>query len=187
MVITPNEFRKRWGEQLIQFNENEISEIPLSENDRFFLLEAGFPKDAAPFLSFNEFKRGLRRIYEIWGHPTDYSDEERCRLKQYLVIGSDSAGNPIAIDSLNKCRVVHLENDDWFNTITFVNSGIAQLSVFLLLTKEMINKAHSDLARKELEEAISQPYKDEAFDIMEKVDSEAMTDGGFWKSEVGAL
>lgn len=187
MVISPDEFKKRWGEPLVEVNENLISEVPLSEKDRSFLLNAGFPEAAAPFLSFNLFNKGLKHIYEIWGGSSDYSDEEKIQLKPYLVIGSDGAGSPIAIDTLNECQIVNLDHDDWFNTITFINSSILQFAVFLLLTKEMIKKAHSELTEKELEEEIPHSYKNEVFDVMGKVDPSAMADGGFWKSEIGAL
>ncbi|MCK6403996.1 MAG: hypothetical protein L6Q74_19140 [Sphaerotilus natans subsp. sulfidivorans] len=104
-----------------------------------------------------------------------------------MVIGSDGAGSPIAIDTLNECQIVHLDHDDWFNTITFINSSILQFAVFLLLTKEMIKKAHSELTENELEEEIPHSYKNEVFDVMGKVDPSAMADGGFWKSEIGTL
>ncbi|MCK6403997.1 MAG: hypothetical protein L6Q74_19145 [Sphaerotilus natans subsp. sulfidivorans] len=77
MVISPDEFKKRWGEPLVEVNENLISEVPLSEKDRSFLLNAGLPEAAAPSLSFNLFNKDLKRIYEIWGGPSDYSDEEK--------------------------------------------------------------------------------------------------------------
>lgn len=187
MIISHDEFKKRWGESLFQFNENQISQIPLSEKDRSFLLNAGLPEAAAPFLSFDYFSKDLKRIYELWGNPSDYSDEEKRRLKPYFVIGSDGAGNPIAIDTLNDCRIMHLDHDDWFNTITFINSSISQFAVFLLLIKEMIQRAHSELKKEELEKKIPQSYKNELFRIMEKVDSKAMADFQFWKPEVGSL
>lgn len=187
MIISPGEFKKRWGEPLIQLNEGRIYQVPLSEKDRSFILNAGFPEAAAPFLSFNNFNKDLRRIYEIWGSPSDYSDEEKSRLKPYLVIGSDGAGSPIVIDTLNECQIAHLDHDDWFDTVTFINSSISQFAVFLLLTKEMILKAHSETKKEEFEQGIPQSYKKEVFDVMKKVDSKAMADGGFWKSEVGAL
>jgi len=187
MVISAEEFRKRWDEPTIRLNEDFLEGVPLSEQDRIFLLNVGFPEEAAPFLSFDDFKVELKPIHEKWGSPYDYSDEEKSRLRPYMVIGSDGAGNPIAIDTGNNCEIVHLDHDDWFNTVTFVNSSISNFALFLLLTKEMMEKANSELSEEELEDEIPESYKNEVLNSMQQIDPKAMEEGKFWRAEVGML
>ena len=51
MLISAEEFRKRWGEPTIHLDKGFLADVPLSDQDRAFLLNVGFPEEAAPFLS----------------------------------------------------------------------------------------------------------------------------------------
>ncbi|MES0489527.1 MAG: SUKH-4 family immunity protein [Leptospirales bacterium] len=186
-MISTEEFKKRWAEPLAQPEESQISDIPFSEHDRLFLLNAGLPKDAAPYLSFTQLKQGLKPIYEIWGNPQDYSDKEKSRLEPYLVFGSDGSGNPIAVDTNNECQIFLLDHENRFKTITFMNTGISQLAEFLLLIKELIHKTQLELSDEQLDEGIPDSYKNNVFDAMQKIDVKAIEPDKFWKPEIEML
>jgi hypothetical protein len=186
-MLTGDDFKKKWRGELVTLDQEYLVDNKLPDQELRFLIEGGLPREAAPFLNFHELERGLKRIYEIWGNSSDYTSEEKKRLNPYLVLGSDGSGNPIAIDINSRCHVVHLDHDDWFHTITFVNTSIPQLAEFLVCTREMIDRANSALSDEELDEGIPRIYKEKLFEKLEKIDTEAMNDGNFWKSEINIL
>jgi hypothetical protein len=55
------------------------------------------------------------------------------RLASFYVIGSDSAGNPLCLDSARKGEIVMLDHEDRFETRTFVASSVATLAEALLI------------------------------------------------------
>ena len=186
-MLSTIDFKKRWGEELIQIKPESISNIPFLEKDRKFLIEAGFPEDGPPFLDFDDFNDKLEKIYESWASPSDFSKEDILRLEPFLEIGSGGGGNPIVIDIENDCKVLLLDHEDWFNTITFINSSISQFAEFLLYTAEMIEKANSELTDEELENEIPLKYKTELFKYLSNIDPAAVKEEGFWKVEIGML
>jgi hypothetical protein len=88
------------------------------------------PSDAAPMLTFGEASRP-RPIWEVYGIPSRWSAEERERLGPYQMIGSDSAGNPICVESVSGAAWL-LDHEDQFRTSQFVNTGVPQLAECLL-------------------------------------------------------
>lgn len=88
------------------------------------------PSEAAPFLSFGDAS-GQKHIFEIFGFPEQWSDTERERLSEYVVLGSDGSGNPICERDSDKA-IVLVDHDDGFNTVQFVNSSVQQLQESLL-------------------------------------------------------
>jgi len=93
------------------------------------IANAYLPDSAAPFMNFAAAANPAP-VYDLFGIPSDWTDDDRRRLHEYAVIGSDGAGNPICLDGDG--RVVLLDHEDWFRTLQFVNSSISQLSECLL-------------------------------------------------------
>ena len=97
-----------------------------------FLVEAGLPLSCTPYLSFEELQDGPPSLVQHYGahqlHPDDQS-----RLEPFYVIGSDSAGNPLCVDSARDGEVVMLDHEDGFRTQVFVASSVAALAEALLL------------------------------------------------------
>lgn len=88
--MKPEDFKKLWeagGDQLVSIAADDLAGIEIPASAREFLELAGLPEDTAPFLSFDASSRG---------HATD-----RIRLAMsrpdVLVIGSNGAGDPVAI------------------------------------------------------------------------------------------
>src|SRR5687768_825968 len=104
LMLKPLDFVARWGADfpLLQFPKPSVAQLNLSEDDKEFLVQAGLPEDAAPFLSFRAGTSGeLPTVAEEWGQ----SKEFRC----FRVIGSDGSGNPIALDENHHGEVVLLD------------------------------------------------------------------------------
>ena len=51
----------------------------------------------------------------------------------------------------------------------------------------MINKAHNELSEAELEDEIPSVHKEQLYEKLRKIDSTAIQEGGFWRSEIEVL
>jgi hypothetical protein len=131
MALSPIYFRTQWeaaGDKLNRFSDANLAGIPLGPSDRTFLLEAGLPDGAAPFLSFEPPRTGaLRTVAELWHLPSD--------LPPAFVIGSNWSGDPIAngVDG----RVYSFNHDNDFMS-NFIASSIAQLASLLLAYRDVV-------------------------------------------------
>jgi hypothetical protein len=92
--------------------------------------DAVLPESAAPCLGFAQ-AADPKPVYEVFGAPFDWSAQDRERLGPYLMIGSDGAGNPICLEQVSG-RVLLLDHEDRFRTVTFVNSSLRALAECLL-------------------------------------------------------
>jgi len=128
---------------LVKADEQAVQDKILSSEAKHFLVAGGLPKSAAPFLSFEDVAKGLPRIWQVYGTATPqfWKDEDRQRLQWFCIIGSDGAGNPICLDEQDKGRVVLLDHEDNFRTITFMNSGVPELAECLLAFRDTPNQA----------------------------------------------
>lgn len=92
--------------------------------------ESVLPSEAAPCLTFDDAE-SMPALWDVFG-PTDaWLAEDKKRLANYRMIGSDGAGNPICVDSASG-EIRLLDHEGHFRTTQFVNSGIAQLAECLL-------------------------------------------------------
>jgi hypothetical protein len=158
--MTANSFAQRWTNKEIELGLDSIS--------RGFVECAGvtLPRSAAPFLNFDNVEV-MPRVFELYGRPTNYSDEERHRLAGCGVIGSDGGGNPICVDD-SSGSVWLLDHDDRFRSRLFVNSSVTRLAEFLLLYMGEDNE---------------QRFRDSA----RRLDAPAFADESFWSGAAECL
>jgi hypothetical protein len=171
-MLSPQEFAAAWGSEppLVPFPADGLEGLGLAEGDRSFLAEAGLPTEAAPFLSFE--------TPAVGGPPTvaaqlGLGDS----LRRYRVLGTDGAGDVIALDEAQAGRVVLLDHEDNF-TPTFMNSSARHLAETLLAYREVAARVRSDgslpaPARRKLQERIR------------TLDPAALSPGSFWSEVVG--
>jgi hypothetical protein len=192
-MIEAAEFAAKWqhehhldkvDDSLVKLEPQAVEDINLPADAKRFLIDAGLPRSAAPFLTFDDVAQGLRRIWETWGIPDDWGADDRKRLSRYFVIGSDSSGNPICIDALDGGQVVLLDHDDSFSTRQFVNSGIPQLAEFLLIYREMIVRTQTESGEAFLEGNIPEALRQHTIWEFERIDADALKEGSFWWYEV---
>ncbi len=134
MQMTPDAFRDQWcddeDEELILFTEEALAGISLPEDSREFLISAGLPDSAAPFLDFRAPDVGqLPNVAESW--------QQGAEFRRYRIIGSNGSGDPVCIDEAENGQVVYLNHDFNFKRV-FINSSIPTLAESLLMYRKCI-------------------------------------------------
>jgi len=97
-----------------------------------FLVEAGLPGSCAPFLSFDAVARGPLPLVQYYS-AQQFRPAVLARLASFYVLGSDSAENPLCLDTAQGGAIVMLDHEDRFQTRTFVASSAATLAEALLV------------------------------------------------------
>src|SRR5262245_13855378 len=103
-MLAPTDFVAGWGaDRLVCFPLKAVDRLSLVAEDKAFLVQAGLPADAAPFLSFGAPKSTeLPTVADQYGISAEF--------RRYRVIGSDGSGNPIAVDEQSLGEVVCLDH-----------------------------------------------------------------------------
>jgi hypothetical protein len=182
--MTPGEFRDIWtnaGDTLIAFPPSRLLGLGLEPKTMNFLMQAGLPIDAAPFLSFvdnseNKYK-GIVRLTDQY----DFLEEE---FKKWIVIGSCSDGDPIAINVQLNDQIDWLDHDNYFEP-GFFNSSIEAFAECLVICRDFatrVNRENGDFA------FIDGNFGDDQFDDFRrdllKADKLALCDNSFWNEEL---
>lgn len=97
-----------------------------------FLVEAGLPGSCAPFLTFDAVARGPLPLVQYYG-AHQFRPSDLARLVPFYVLGSDSAGNPLCLDSARGGEIVMLDHEDRFQARTFIASSVVTLADALLV------------------------------------------------------
>ena len=146
-----------------------------------FLTQAGLPVDAAPFLTFvdnSEDKyQGIARLTDQY----DFLEEE---FKKWIVIGSCSDGDPIAINIEANDQIDWLDHDNYFAP-GFFNSSIEALADCLIIYRDFISVVQQENGEGAF---INGDFTDNQFETMKrnllKTDEKALADNGFWKEQL---
>lgn len=182
--MTPEEFRDIWtkqGDGLIAFPASRLVGLDLKPKTMRFLIQAGLPIDAAPFLSFadnSEDKyKGISRLTDQY----DFLGEE---FRKWIVIGSCSDGDPIAVNVQADDQIDWLDHDNYFEP-GFFNTSIEAFAECLVVCRKFttrVNNENGDFA------SIDGNFSDEQFDDFRrdllKADKFALSDNSFWKEEL---
>jgi hypothetical protein len=122
------DFSAAWkasGDRLCRYPADAISASSLPANTKHFLVSAGLPQDAAPFLSFAPGR--LDWLKQI-GDDAD----------RFYPVGSDGSGNPIMVDDNG---FVWLVDHDTPSHRTLVNSSVPALAECLLAYRRLVAEA----------------------------------------------
>jgi len=175
-MLSPKDFILRSanvGFTLLRFPSRCVDGLALSDEDKAFLLQAGLPKDASPFLSFEVPSSGeLPTVAKRWGQPREFD--------RYRTIGSDGSGNPIALDESERGEVVCLDHEDRFSR-NFMNQSIPQLAESLLAYRKLVRDTQAEFGEdafldgKSSEKARADLRRELTF-----IDAAAMKPGRFW-------
>jgi hypothetical protein len=177
--VTPSAFRQQWGatEELVRFSPHSLDDIRIPEEARVFLLEAGLPKDAAPFLSFSAPKSGsIPSAAQTYRLSVEFS--------RYKIIGSTGWGDPVCLDTGANGLVVHLDHEARFRPV-FINGSVPQLAAFLLSYRRIIeatNASNGEWAF--LDGNIPADLRQSLEDDLRKIDAEALREGTFWRADL---
>ncbi len=166
------DFVKNWNAQderevLLRFPSESLTDLKISVEAQNFLLAAGLPDSAAPFLSFEVPKSGsLPTVSQAWQLPETYS--------HFRVIGFNGSGDPICLDEKAFGAVVFLNHDNNFERV-LMNSSVLQLAESLLVFRSCVQKKTTT----ELEAWCSEELK--------RIDETAWQQSNFWREEVVML
>jgi hypothetical protein len=179
-MLTPQQWASRWGRKpdpLRKFPKKVADRLAIHEGDRAFLIEAGLPESAAPFLSFEVPKsRECPMVSDLYGMPGE--------LERYRSIGLDGSGNPIAIDEHANGEIVCLDHEDGFRR-ALMNSTVRQLAESILAYRDMLHAAISANGedawlRNMVPPAAIKTLKRE----LKRIDAEAVKKGRFWAQAI---
>jgi hypothetical protein len=141
----------------------------LDEQTLRFLSEVGFPEASAPGLDFTDLSERL------FTHTQLYHREDYPVLDEYFVIGADSTGNPVCIDTGNG-SIVCIDHDHGFEAV-FMNSSLIQFGYSMALYAAVSN-GQQDPGPEEVEQLRLH---------MKATDPAAMAEGAFWELEIADL
>lgn len=176
-MITAQEFKQRWesarDDRLIAFPESAFSDVRVHADARAFLVEAGLPAEAAPFLDFGPPKSGtLEHVSTVWHQSSAFDG--------YRIIGGNGSGDPVCFDEATEGEVVYLNHDNNFQRVLMASSVFA-LAECLLELREVIAKAGGD----------TEQVTPEGYDVLlarfRELDPASSGKGGFWEQELGCL
>lgn len=182
--MTPEEFKRKWtdaGDVLSPIAGGSLEELGLKTGTKAFLINAGLPIDAAPFLSFvtdtDDLIYGINKLVKQY----DFLESE---FEKYVVIGSCSDGDPIAINTENNDQVEWLDHDDYFSA-KFFNSSIEAMAACLLAYREFVETVQQENGEDAFLDA---NFTDEQFEgLIQKLrqaDERAVSEAGFWKEQL---
>jgi hypothetical protein len=182
-MLSPKDFIARWGKDdvpLLRFPKKAVERLALAEEDKAFLLQAGLPEDAAPFLTFDAPESPeLPTVADDWNLPKEF--------QRYRVIGSDGSGNPIALDEGQDGEVVYLDHENQFARV-FVNKSIRQLAESLLAYRKLVEDTQAEFGEDAyLEGKTSPAARKQLRQELARIDATAMKPGCFWYGELQEL
>ncbi len=153
-------FAVRWANKERDLGIEEIASEMVAYGGIFL------PSSAAPCGSFEAAAKPAH-IHDVFGNPADWTVSEQEYFTQFLVIGSDGAGNPFCVST--QSGIVYLfDHEDRFKTQQFVNSSVEQLAECLL-------EYQGEESSSSFKASVS------------RIDEEALSPGSFWDSEAMGL
>jgi hypothetical protein len=182
-MLSPADFTARWAkedEPLVRFPGKAVERLALPDEDKQFLVQAGLPEDAAPFLSFKAPRSGeFPTVVDEWDQPDEF--------RRYRVIGFNGVGDPVALDEGRGGEVVCLDHENAFARV-LLNSSVRQLAASLLAYRQMVRDAVAkNGAEAFLEGDIPPEARKECERTLKQIDAAALRPGCFWGEELKAL
>lgn len=153
----------------------ELKNLGLSKKTIEFLVQVGFPSDAAPFLAFDDRFRTVTDIYTF----LDSS------FKPLIHIGSDGEGSPIVINTAKNDQIELLDHEYEFAPL-FINSSIEDFFYFLLYYRDFVTAVNL----KNEHAFLNSDYSaEDILPLKNKMEKRNSYDSstGFWKREVDGL
>ena len=176
-MITGQQFKEKWegteGDCLVSFPASTLSDVRLPAEVRVFLVEAGLPQAAAPFLSFRPPEAGtLERVSEAWSQPAGFS--------RYRIVGSNACGDPVCLDEEENGQVVLLNHDNRFKRVVIALS-VFTLAECLLQFRQFIAEVGGTI------DPVASERVGELLEQLAGLDPFVREDEGFWQQECRSL
>ncbi len=182
--MTPEQFRQIWTaneDNLSPLSLDSIVGLNLKPSTVDFLTIAGLPFYAAPFLSFVQNKADS---YNTINKLTKHYDFLEPEYDKYIVIGSCSDGDVIAVNTEDNDQIVWLDHEDYFSS-RFFNSSINSLLECLVIYRDFVQTIIKDNGE---DAYMNTDFTDEQFETLKQklaiADNKVITEDGFWKSDL---
>ncbi|KML32046.1 SUKH-4 family immunity protein [Rossellomorea marisflavi] len=182
-MISPQDFLEDWNQDiygLIKYEEKVINSFPLSHGTKEFLIEAGFPESAPPFLTFESVANGGGvRV-------TKNNEKLGSMYNEFLYFGFTGSGYPICINETNS-ELVCIDYDDE-NKLVFINTTVTRFAESLLVYVEFIKKVKAVNGRRAyLEKNATKDLVKWISGALQKIDANSLTKGAFWEQELSSF
>ncbi|MFC7677831.1 SUKH-4 family immunity protein [Paenibacillus sp. GCM10028914] len=179
-IFIPQEFLDSWDREtfgLVEYDDKVIDSYSLSQESKYFLIKAGLPESASPFLTFeSSLNGGGVKLTEKY-------DDANPLYSKYIYVGFTGNGHPICIDELND-EVIYIDYDNE-NEEVFINSSITQFTESLLVYVDFIEKIKAENGRRAfLERKATNASIEWVANRLEEIDADSLTQGAFWKEEL---
>ncbi|MGJ3197239.1 SUKH-4 family immunity protein [Peribacillus frigoritolerans] len=179
-MISPQEFLNKWNSDtygLVNYDESNINSFSITNETKIFLIKAGLPESAPPFLTFESSTNGggIRL--------TEKNNSLGKMYDRFIYLGYTGSGNPVCINESNS-EVVYIDYDNENNSV-LINSTIAKFAESLLFYVEFIKKVKAVNGRRAyLEKNATKELLDWISKSLHQIDAVSLTQGGFWEEEL---
>ncbi len=178
-MITAEIFLSKWDKEicpLVSYKEKYIKKLGLSNEVKSFLIEAGLPEAAAPYLNFEASAQG-------GAIAVGKKYKELKKKKGYIYLGYTGNGDIIcAVEKTGNVIVISHENKD---DEQFVNSSILQLIECLVEYDEFVNKIMAANGRRAfLESNATDELLEWIRERIATIDNIALDKDCFWRNEL---
>lgn len=184
--MTIKEIKANWETLMEETNpltSNDIDTFGLSDQTVIFLKQCGFPRQAAPFLSFidnsNRKFDSINYISDLYNLPQEFDT--------YINIGSDGSGNPIVINTKENDIVELLDHEQDFTISEFMNKNVLCLSACLIAYRNFVKSVNEANGP---DSFLGANFTNQQFEILKNdlynADKES-AEKGFWAKELHSL
>lgn len=185
--MTPQLFKETWPnakDELSPISPSRLVELHLNPLSTNFLITAGLPEEASPYLTFatdtDEPSGAIQLLTSMYDFLEPVYDK-------YVVIGTDGSGDVIAINTSRNDRIEWLDHEDDF-AARFMNTSIETLADFLFFYQTFVNTVIADNGE---DAYIDGNFSDAHFDALRqkmiKTDRSALNENCFWRVELDCL
>ncbi|MGE5628392.1 MAG: SUKH-4 family immunity protein [Solirubrobacterales bacterium] len=178
-MITPKDFLDKWNKEvfpLVNYDTDKIKSLRLDNDAKEFLIEAGLPESAAPFLNFESSDKGGSTKLKDKFNLDSFKEK-------YIYLGFTGNGDLICvIEESGEVVCIDHENE---NDETFINSSVPKLAECLLEYFEFGKKIKSVNGRRAfLEGNATEELLEWITKKLEEIDSAALNERSFWREEL---
>ena len=178
---SPQDFLDDWDQGisgLITYEEEVMNSFSLPHETKEFLIKAGFPESAPPFLTFESAANG-------GGVRLTKKNEKLGSIyNKLLYFGFTSSGYPICINETNS-ELVCIDDE---NKLVFINTTVTRFAESLLVYVEFIKKVKAVNGRRAyLEKNATKDLMKWISGALLNIDANSLTKGAFWEEELSSF
>ena len=124
--MTPEKLKEIWKEELVKVPKDQLNRFPFQDLTKEFL-STGMILESGE-LSFDNLTEHLQTVNTEWKLEDEY-------FSDYVSIGFNSSGDPVAVDLKNDDQIIYFNHDNDFEEV-FINQNIERLIETALRVKQ---------------------------------------------------